>query len=516
MLRLTGPNLHREFALDPSGTVITVGRDPDADVQLADPDRLISRRHLSLRQCTDAVELHITSALNAVETSRGTVQPGQRMSLHSGDHFTLGAYCGTVQQVRAEAFMPPGRFDAEDPFAALLGPAPVPDHGDPFEHPKCHPARAAAPALASGDDPFEQLSGHSSGAHAGVTGPLALWLAPAAANAAPAGGNGRHDVFPGPASSARPIDDWLSGSSTALPSTPMPGPGPGPFDAFLGRSSAPVARAWSPEHVHDIHLPMSLNPIAPQADSGAAPGIDDPFGDWPDIALAAPGQNTERPPHHTAAPASAALGLPADHGAPEPVNAWSAFTRGLGLPDAHDSDPQATADAAERAGAIVRTLIEALAQLLDARADLKRELRAQDRTMLSGRDNNPLKSGLSAPELIQYLFAAQVVGGYLPAERAVRDSINDLLIHEHATIAAARAAVEGTLREFDPVRLRKQLVPGKSSWFQVLDSARLWDAFEQHHQKQSAQMADWLEAIFARHFMPAYSRETERLKRQEF
>ena len=100
----------------------------------------------------------------------------------------------------------------------------------------------------------------------------------------------------------------------------------------------------------------------------------------------------------------------------------------------------------------------------------------------------------------------------MPADRAVQESIAELRVHEQATIAAARSAVEGALRDFEPNRLRKQLVKGKPGIFQVLDNAKLWDAYQQQYEKQSQHMADWLESIFSRHFMPTYSKETERLK----
>jgi predicted component of type VI protein secretion system len=133
--------------------------------------------------------------------------------------------------------------------------------------------------------------------------------------------------------------------------------------------------------------------------------------------------------------------------------------------------------------------------------------------MLSGRDNNPLKLKLSPAELVQYLFAAPAgAGAYMPADRAVRESIAELRVHEHATIAAARAAVEGALRDFEPGRMRKKLLKGKSGLFQMMDNARLWDAYEADYEKQSQHMADWLETLFDRHFMPTYSRETERMK----
>jgi predicted component of type VI protein secretion system len=72
--------------------------------------------------------------------------------------------------------------------------------------------------------------------------------------------------------------------------------------------------------------------------------------------------------------------------------------------------------------------------------------------------------------------------------------------------------VEAALREFDPETLRKQLSPGKSRLPQFFDSSRMWEAYVERYEKQGAQMADWLEKIFARHFVPAYSKESERLK----
>jgi predicted component of type VI protein secretion system len=40
----------------------------------------------------------------------------------------------------------------------------------------------------------------------------------------------------------------------------------------------------------------------------------------------------------------------------------------------------------------------------------------------------------------------------------------------------------------------------------------MWEAYVERYRKQGEQMADWLEKIFSRHFVPAYSKESERLK----
>ena len=537
LLHVTGPDLDQQFALDPSGAELTFGRDAAAGVQLADPDKHISRKHLAVRHGDGGVELRITSALNGVQTSFGPAEPGQRLTLRDGDHFTLGAYRVEVRS----ANQPSGGFGTPpaaharigaDPFATLFNPAGSTAgdgsraahdaYADPFSNPDFHPA-----------PPPRRPNGVAApGQWAGRSQQLDAWLS----------------------SGEVPAASWTSAAS-APPQT-------GPFDAFIARATnSPAPRALSPDHVHGIHLPMAftrtpagvvsegqaptprddiwaglfdaLTPSQGHANDPTAPASRaDPFDDWDDAAVAHPMATPDSGsvPCSDANPA-APLPSPAIAAADpfDAFDAWTAFTRGLGLPVPHDANadiastpkpnpqtgasPAARATHAEHVGTVVRTLVEALALLLDARNELKRELRAPDRTMLSGHDNNPLKAGLAAPELVQYLFAMHPVGGYLPAGRAVRESINDLLIHQHATLAATRAAVEGTLRDFDPARLRQQRLKGTSSVFRVLDSARLWDAYELQHQSQSAQMADWLETLFARHFMPAYGRETERLKR---
>jgi type VI secretion system FHA domain protein len=191
------------------------------------------------------------------------------------------------------------------------------------------------------------------------------------------------------------------------------------------------------------------------------------------------------------------------------VQAASAFARGLGL-----AQTPALDDAAwERVGEAVRLIVSGLIDLLNARAELKRELRVEDRTMLASRDNNPLKTGIDLASALQYLLIAQNgMPGFKPADAALREAVDELRVHELATVAASRAAVEAALREFDPETLRKQLSPGKSRLPQFFDSSRMWEAYVERYEKQGAQMADWLEKIFSRHFVPAYSRESERLK----
>jgi predicted component of type VI protein secretion system len=106
------------------------------------------------------------------------------------------------------------------------------------------------------------------------------------------------------------------------------------------------------------------------------------------------------------------------------------------------------------------------------------------------------------------------VPGYMPARQALQESVTELRAHEFASVAAVRAAVEGCIKEFDPARLRPTLLKGKTSLGSLMDNARLWDLYSAHYEQKKAHMADWLEQVFNRHFMPAYTREAERLRRQ--
>ncbi len=185
------------------------------------------------------------------------------------------------------------------------------------------------------------------------------------------------------------------------------------------------------------------------------------------------------------------------------------FCKGLGI----DSPNQLDDANWEQMGQAVRSIVGGLTGLLKVRTELKRELRAADRTMLASHDNNPLKSEISLDEALQYvLFNPTGIGGYMPANLALDEAIRDLQAHEFAAVAASRAAVEGSLKEFSPEKLRSVLINGKSKLPQFLDNARLWDIYTQYYHQKSQHMADWLEDIFNLHFIPTYSRECERFR----
>lgn len=225
--------------------------------------------------------------------------------------------------------------------------------------------------------------------------------------------------------------------------------------------------------------------------SGPAPAEEDPFGDWgfqSTFGAGGAGNSLE----------AGSLG----------AGDLSCFLRGLGV------DPGAmTAGELEAIGRLVRLLVLGVLDLHAGVADVKQELGPEDRTMLTPRDNNPLKTDWPSETKLRYLFGGRLAAaGYMPPERAVREVLVDLVAHSTASGAAARAAVAGTLRDFSPAQLKAKLL---GEGVKLFEGARAWDAFGKWHDEQGADMQGWVQRQLDRHFTDAYLRESVRIRREK-
>jgi type VI secretion system FHA domain protein len=177
----------------------------------------------------------------------------------------------------------------------------------------------------------------------------------------------------------------------------------------------------------------------------------------------------------------------------------AAFLRGAGLPDARPADPEA---AMEALGAAFRALVSGLRKALVARAATKGEFRIRQ-TMIRAQGNNPLKFAASEDDALLALLGAGRRTDKGPAE-SVAEAMQDISLHELATMAAMQAAVRGLLRDFAPVKLREE---ADKSGLSVLDAQRklrAWDLFEARHAKLIEGLADDFDSVFGRAFAVAY------------
>jgi predicted component of type VI protein secretion system len=144
---------------------------------------------------------------------------------------------------------------------------------------------------------------------------------------------------------------------------------------------------------------------------------------------------------------------------------------------------------------------------------VKQELRAEERTLVAPRDNNPLKSDWPGDTKLRYLFGGRIAAaGYVSQERAVREVLAELVAHNSASAAAARAAVEGTLRDLAPTQLKTKLL---GDGVKLFEGPRAWDAFCKWYGEQGADMQQWVQRQLDRHFTEAYLRESVRIRREK-
>jgi predicted component of type VI protein secretion system len=356
-IHVSGPGLDVTRRIAAGDEALVLGRDPECDVCLPDPERTVSRRHLEV--WAEGAELHfrVVSSVNGIEMPFGEAPPGARGVLPQGQAMKVGDYVLDAQVLEPDA-------------------------------------PAVAPAPPAQEDPWAVFDRDPSG-------------------------------------------------------------------------------------------------IAPAAQVPAAPAEDDPFSDW--------GFNTTFGPSTTSQGPLEAASLEAGD--------VSAFFAGLGI----DTGAMSKGEL-EAMGRLVRLLVLGVLDLHASVAGAKQELRAEDRTMVAPRDNNPLKTDWPAETKLRYLFGGRIAAvGYVSAERAVRELLVDLVTHNTASTAAARAAVEGTLRDLAPETLRTKLL-GEGA--RLFEGARAWDAFGKWYEEQGADMRAWAQRQLDRHYAEAYLRESVRIRRE--
>jgi type VI secretion system FHA domain protein len=163
----------------------------------------------------------------------------------------------------------------------------------------------------------------------------------------------------------------------------------------------------------------------------------------------------------------------------------------------------------------VRTAIEGIVSLLASRSMIKGELGAEDRTMVASRDNNPLKLMPDINDVMQFLFENKQLNSssYLPPMQSIQGACEDLIFHEMGTAAGMRAAVEGSIRRFDPRLFEAEFE--KSGKKMVLNrKANLWEMYVENYSKIEKDLADDVARLFEQDFRRAYDEQVRKLKKK--
>jgi type VI secretion system FHA domain protein len=262
--------------------------------------------------------------------------------------------------------------------------------------------------------------------------------------------------------------------------------------------------------------PAAPQPASPFEEPSVGQVADaSPFDETAEIA--APAAPPAPPPVAAPRPAAAAPApsRPAPAPPPQPgagdAALLAAFLEGVGLPDAHPTDPAATMLALGKA---FRTLVAGVRAVLIARASIKREFRIEQ-TMIRARGNNPLKFSAGDDDALAALLGVGRRTDMAPHE-AVADALRDIRLHELASMAAMQTAVRSMLDGLDPARLRATAEQGGGmTVLPAQKKARAWDAYEVLHARTVQALSDDFDSAFGKAFARAYERSLEEVSAKE-
>jgi len=135
--------------------------------------------------------------------------------------------------------------------------------------------------------------------------------------------------------------------------------------------------------------------------------------------------------------------------------------------------------------------------------------------MLAGRNNNPLKFSFGSQEALTKLLLSQKNPGYLPAEEAINQAVDDLKAHQVATLEAMRSAVKAMLAQFDPERLERKLEKKNrvAANIPIKREAKLWELFQERFEDIHDEAVSNFGEMFATEFRKAYESRIRELGR---
>jgi predicted component of type VI protein secretion system len=503
-----------------TGGEFRIGRGPDNDWIMPDPDRMMSKKHCVVAFRNGGWAIADTST-NGTFLNRDAepIGSGQIRGLQDGDRIRFGAYEIEVRIDQESAFTQPRAASGfggsqsspfDDPF------------GDDVFATRPPPAETFS-SSAFGNDP---LFGGPSPKES-VTMPVRYDLMapptdddffanPTVPDHSPSFG----DAFKPPPVAPKliPDDDWDLGLPVSQPARPAPPPfvptplppqtfaPPPPPPAFTPPpapqpAQAPPAAEYpfpqpvfvpqpqaAPAQNYPVpqQLPVTgLTPPPPPAPPQAAP---------PPQSFAPPPASPFVEPRDAAPPAYAPPPAPAAPPAGG-ENLLAAFLAGAGMAARQPENPEATMRAL---GAAFRAMVSGIRQALIARASIKGEFRIEQ-TMIRARGNNPLKFSADDEDALSALLGVGRRIDVTP-DAAVADALRDMRLHELATVAAMQGAVRALLAGLDPAKLLAEA----TGMLPAQKRAKAFDAYEKLHDSVTRALADDFDSVFGKAFARAY------------
>lgn len=172
-------------------------------------------------------------------------------------------------------------------------------------------------------------------------------------------------------------------------------------------------------------------------------------------------------------------------------------------------------DLARTCGEILRVVVSGLMEALQAREQMKQELRMRS-TNFKAAHNNPLKFSANVDDAFHNLLVKHNPA-YLAPTAAFEDALHDIRDHHGAVLAAMRLAFETMLAQFDPARLQQEFdrQMKKGSILGVPAKLRYWDLYRDKYGDMARDADTSFRNLFGNEFAKAYEEQIERLKARD-
>jgi len=163
-------------------------------------------------------------------------------------------------------------------------------------------------------------------------------------------------------------------------------------------------------------------------------------------------------------------------------------------------------------GVLLNTMTEGLMQAIASRSQIKSEFRLEQ-TMIAPVENNPFKFSVSSQEALQRILCENDKA-YLSGPTAAAEASDDINAHQMAVLAGTEAALRSILRRFKPLSLENKFTNHSilSKAIPAIGKARFWDFYKAMYDEVSEAADDDFQQMFGAEFSNAYEKQLDRLK----
>lgn len=313
--------------------------------------------------------------------------------------------------------------------------------------------------------------------------------------------------------------DILSGDMPTTPSSPpMPSHSQPAFEPSASQPDSTSAdSAFSPFRSENtipdnwdldddsVAAPIPNKPANSDSPiSESAPQVPPPLA-----ADTSPHQVATEPPSPPAAPQEQAKPLESVSSAVaastaqshSPADFFELLYHKLGLPKEY----MHSVDQAEFANELVQILMtstQGIMALLAGRSVLKQESRL-NMTMIKPQSNNPIKFSLDPTDTLEMLLVKKKPG-YLSAQAAYAEAMNDVQLHQMAFLSGLQATLDGVLNELAPDEIATEAEEKGLGFIGLKANAQKWQCFAKKQEKLRKQVKENLNDLLATHFSAAY------------